>query len=276
MLSAKIMHFFEEKSLSLPNLETKISAMKNTLRFLLLLTMALPFANVTAQVITKDSRLMEKNIAIGFKGGVNAMDMAYKNAKDVGFVNPSALYQGFDNLASCLMGGVYVERVLPRFSYGLEFMVNRASSKAPEKSPNYCALDSAAYANIRVPLKARFLSDKVLSPYIFVAPGMSTYIGDSIMGIDLNGYSFWNGQKVLWGEKNTTPWNLTVTAGAGVEGKIPVGLYEFWVRFEGGYSLGLLNMCPSTLKFERRTRGWEATIGVAFPLFINPSYSWFN
>lgn len=250
--------------------------MKNILRLLLLLTMALPFASVTAQVITKDSRLMEKNIAIGFKGGVNAMDMAYKNAADVNFVNHSALYQGFANLKSCLMGGVYVERVLPRFSYGLEFMVNRTSAKAPENSISYCALDSAAFANIRVPLKMKFLNEKLLSPYIFVAPGVSTYVGDSIVGIDLNGYSFWNGNKVRWGEKNTTPWNLTVTAGAGVEGRIPVGLYEFWVRLEGGYSLGLLNMCPSTLAFERRTRGWEATIGVAFPLFVNPSYSWFN
>lgn len=254
--------------------------MKKTLPFLLLLAMAFACAVVRAQVITRDGRVYEKNIVVGLKGGINALGMQYKveGVKDSkSFYNPSAIGQDFSNLKGCFKGGVFVERVIPNFSYGLEFLVERTYAKTPKDTIYQASYDSATFASIRVPLKIKFFENKLISPYIFVAPGISTYLSDTIAGKPFNGYSGWNGNQVQWGTRNTISWNFNVVAGVGLQGTVPMGLYEFYVRLEGGYNFGLQNLSPKETKLpERRMKGWEATLGVAFPLFINPSYSWFN
>lgn len=204
------------------------------------------------------------------------MDMRYSNS-DNSFINHSALYQNpLKQVSGCFIGGIFVERSIPKYSYGIEFMVHGLNAVSKKDKPQYAAQDSAILASIRIPLKVKFLEDKMFSPYVFVAPSIGTYITDTIAGMGFDGYSTWGGNKIQWGKKNTSSVNLNVIAGAGVEGKIPVGLYEVRVRFEAGYNISILNMNASDLNFKRRMMGWEATLGVAFPLFLNPSYSWFN
>lgn len=250
--------------------------MKNRFRYCLVLAFAMLFSLVKAQSIGDESLVMKKNIFIGVKGGVTAMDMQYKNPNDNGFVNHSALYQGIGNLKGCWTGGFFVERTLPRFSYGVELTLNRLNAISRPEKPHYATQDSAYLASVRIPVRFKFLEDKLISPYIFVAPSIGTYVSDSIGGIGFSNYSVWNGEPVQWGTKNTTSIHLNVLAGAGMEGKIKVGLYEVRARLEVCYNLGLLKMTPKEFPFERRTRGWEATIGLAFPLFLNPSYTWLN
>ena len=220
--------------------------------------------------------MLDKNIFVGFKGGITALDMRYSNS-DNSFINHSALYQNpLKKVTSCFIGGIFVERSIPKYSYGIELMVYGLNAASKEDHPHYASNDSAFFACVRIPLKVKFMEDRLFSPYLYVAPSIGTYVSDSIAGVGFDGYSIWGGEAIQWGTKNTRNVNLNVIAGAGVEGKIPVGLYEFRVRFEAGYNFGLLNMNAADLNFKRRVMGWEATLGVAFPLFLNPSYSWFN
>lgn len=250
--------------------------MKHNVRLLLLLACTTILSIANAQTIGEESLIMEKNIFIGVKGGVTAMDMQYSNDNS-SFVNHSVLYQHpFQNLSNCLIGGVFVEGSIPRFSLGLEFSFHTMNAVANPDTTHYAMGDSAYFANIRIPFKVKFMENKPVFPYIFITPSIGTYVSDSLVGVGMMSYSTWAGEQVQWGTKNTSALHLSVIAGAGVEGKIPVGLYEVHVRFEAGYNLGILNMNPAELNFKRRMRGWEATLSVAFPLFLNPSYSWFN
>lgn len=249
--------------------------MKNTVRCLIALAFTMSVAFAEAQVIGNESLVLKKNIFIGFKGGVAAIDMQYKNGQNNSFVNHTAMYQGFfSHVNSCLTGGVFVERTLPRWSYGLEFNFNMVNAISRPEKPHSVLQDSAYYANIRIPVKLKFAEEYMFSPYIFVAPEVGTYVSDTSMNIVSS--SIINGGTMQWGSKNTRSFNLNVVAGAGVEGKIQIGLYEFRARFEAAYRLGMLNTMAKEIPFERKLRGWEATIGFAFPLFINPSYMWLN
>lgn len=265
--------------------------MKNTVRCLIALVLTMSVAFAEAQVIGNESLVLKKNIYVGVKGGVAAMDMQYKNGDGTSFVNHTALYQGFANIKGCLLGGIFVERTLPGWSYGLEFNFTMVNAISKPNEPHFAIQDSAYFANIRIPVKLKFAEEYLFSPYIFVAPEVGTYInfpdkdenssnsGSSKEGNEKNprpSLSIINGEVVQWGTKNASSLNLNIVAGAGVEGKIQIGLYEFKARFEAGYRLGLLNTMAKEIPFERKTRGWEATIGFAFPLFINPSYTWLN
>lgn len=248
--------------------------MKNIIRCLIVLALALSVSFAEAQVIGKESPVMAKNIYIGFKGGVSAMDMRYKNGRGDSFVNHTALYQGFDNIKGCLTGGIFVERTLPGWSYGLEFNFNMMNAITRPEKPHYALQDSVFLASIKIPVKLVFLEDYLFSPYLFVAPEVGTYVSDTTFSI--TSHSIINGQPVVWGSANARKLHLNMIAGFGVDGKIQIGLYEFKARFEAGYRLGLLNTMAKDIPFARKIRGWEATIGLAFPLFLNPSYPWFN
>ena len=260
------------------------SKMKSILRCLIVLALTLSVSFAEAQVIGKESLVLKKNIFIGFKGGITALDMQYKNAEGHQFVNHSAIYQGIGNFKSCLTGSIYVERSLPRFSYGVELVFNTMNAKCRPGSEHYSLQDSAYFASVRIPVKIKFLEEDLFSPYLFVAPSIGTYVSDTVIG--LCSTSVINGGLMTWGTKNASKINLNVLAGAGVEGKIQVGLYEFRARLEVCYNLGVLKMTPKKhyldidppvdYPYGTRMRGWEATIGLAFPLFVNPSYSWLN
>jgi hypothetical protein len=247
--------------------------MKKIVRCLIVMTFVLSASFAEAQVIGKESLVMKKNIFIGFKGGVSAMDMRYKNESN-SFVNHTALYQGFANITGCLGGGVFVERTLPGWSYGLELNFNMVNAISKPDKPNFATQDSAYFANIRIPVKLKFAEESLISPYIFVAPEVGTYISDT--AIHLTSHSIINGDAIQWGSKNARSLNMNIVAGLGVEGKIQIGLYEVRARFEAGYRLGLLNTMAKEVGIDRKMRGWEANIGVAFPLFLNPSYRWLN
>ena len=285
--------------------------MKNTVRCLIVLAFTLSVSFAEAQVIGKENLVLKKNIFLGFKGGASAMDMKYSYNESVdkeNFINKTALFKA---PLGCWTGGFFVERTLPGWSYGIEFNLNHlyATEKIPDnhndpnsnKNAENPSWDSVYFANIRIPVKLKFLEDDLFSPYLFMAPEIGTYISDSIAGsIPVYSYSSIDGaEEEAWGPDNARKLNLNLVAGAGVEGKIQIGLYEIRARFEAGYRLGLLSTTPKYIQtstpdpsnsndpnattpqpeaypFKRMMRGWEATIGLAFPLFINPSYSWMN
>ena len=276
--------------------------MKNTVRCLIVLAFTLSVSFAEAQVIGKENLVLKKNIFLGFKGGVSAMDMKYSYNESIdkdNFINKTALFKA---PLGCWTGGFFVERTLPGWSYGIEFNLNHlyTTEKIPDnpdkglKDAQNPSWDSVYFANIRIPVKLKFLEDDMFSPYIFMAPEIGTYLSDSIASsIPVFSYSSIDGEDIEWGPDNARKLNLNLVAGAGLEGKIQIGLYEIRARFEAGYRLGLLSTTPSYLPintndpdntdpqpeaypFKRMMRGWEATIGLAFPLFLNPSYSWMN
>lgn len=264
--------------------------MKKTVHFLFVAALLFACCPLKAQTIGIESPIQQKNIFIGFKAGLTAMDMAYTISHHQGsvtdqFVNHSALYSDARQVLSCLAGGITLERTLPYFSYGLELMATGLNAKkAPNDSPRLATQDSALYIHARIPVRMYFLKGRKATPYVFVAPEISTYASTDTLAIlnkPINGYSNWNGHEILWGTKYANMLNLNILAGAGVAYRIGIGDYEMWARFEAAYNLGLLNTVPKVIngidpnaEITRKMRGWEATIGVSFPLFKNPSYQW--
>lgn len=248
--------------------------MRHTFRILLLLVLSFSLMYAKAQRrVRTENLILEKNIFIGVKGGVTALDMQYKKDKD-SYLNHSALYQGI-NIPSCLSGSVYIERTIPYFSYGIELSISHLNAIDPKNQSPYTQ-DAAFITSVRIPLRMKLLEERQLTPYIIFSPGISTYLNDTIAGIPFNSYSMWNDVETTWGKDNTKRLNINVIAGIGTDVKIPLMMYEIQARIEVCYNFGLLNMTPKSQDFERRMRGWEATIGLAFPLFTNPSYGWLN
>lgn len=260
--------------------------MKKSIKILIAIAMLASCVPLRAQIIGTESPIASKNLFIGFKAGVTAMDVAYtmknNNKTTDQFVNHSILYQHPDSLQilSCLTTGITIERTLPNFSYGLELTVSglNARQNKADSTFHFATQDSAFFLHARVPVRLYFLQKEKVSPYVFLAPDFSTYayvpINDELT---INGQSVWNEYQVKWGNKNARAFHLNVVAGAGMVVKINVGDYQIWGRFEAAYNLGLLNTVKGTsedFNVTRKMRGWEATIGLSFPLFKNPSYSW--
>lgn len=248
--------------------------MKKSILIILTATMMLSCGWLHAQDFGIESPVNEKNIGIGLKGGLSAMDMAYKMGKN-SFVNHTVLYQHPERAIHCFAGGITVERITPRLSYGLELMLTGLDAVKPADSIRYVEQDSAFYAHIRIPVRLNLLKGRKFIPYVFIAPEVSTYLYLPITEKHtINGYSVWNGVGMNWGNKNAAPLNVSVLAGAGVNYKIEIGNYEILARFEAGYQYGLLNTLPNGIGMSRKMRGWEATVGLVFPLFKNPHYTW--
>lgn len=237
-----------------------------------------------------ERRVPVKNLYIGIKAGANALGMRYTHQAgktDTVIFNPSALWKG--DLINTLSGGITVERTLSHFSYGIEGMVMGLDARTLNTDSAFFKRDSAWLADVRIPIRVKFLEDHICSPYLMVAPCFGTYLSatDSVKGTNgqmtleytINGQSEWNEMTVDWGTNNTRSFHFGLLAGIGMDVKIPIGNYEAKLRVEGTYQLGLSNFFPKKLneqdrKLSRKPRGFEATIGISFPLFSNPHYSW--
>ena len=84
--------------------------MKKNILFILTATMLLSCGLLKAQDFGIESPITEKNIGVGLKGGLSAMDMAYKMGKK-SFVNHTVLYQHPWEVIHCFAGGITVERM---------------------------------------------------------------------------------------------------------------------------------------------------------------------
>lgn len=258
-----------------------------------LLAFAIAFGCLSLKAqIGVESPVPEKNLFVGIKAGLAAMDMSYQK-EGTSFVNhsvllnnPMNLLRHPDQLLGCGVAGLTVERSLTGFSYGVELYVNGLNAQSKSASanhPEYVKQDSAFFVHARVPLRVKFLnkpkygSSFRIHPFVFVAPDVSTYVSFTLSNDKvINGYSIWNGEGIDWGSKNTNSLCLSVVGGIGAEGDIDIGNYLIRVRLEAAYNLGLLNMAPQELGLTRKMQGFEATLGVSFPLFMNPHYRWLN
>lgn len=259
--------------------------MKKSIQFLVVAVLLFASLPLKAQIIGIESPIREKNLFIGFKFGVSAMDAAYtrtiNNKTKDQFVNHSILYQRPDSLQilNCLAAGITLEHTLPYFSYGLDLMVTGINAQQNEADTTFrfATQDSAFFLHARVPVRFYFLKEKPVMPYLMLAPDFSTYVHYGNESFAINGYSEWNEYDIKWGSRNARAFHLNLVAGAGMVVKINVGDYQMWGRFEAAYNLGLLNTVKGFaegIEITRKMRGWEATIGLSFPLFKNPSYSW--
>ena len=268
--------------------------MKKQLLSFIFVLFALPFTVLQAQSIGIERRVPLKNLYFGVKGGVNALGMRYSGQRysaahqemeDYSFTNLSTLYQG--DVTSCVAGGVTVERTLPNFSYGLEAVILGLNAKAAKDVKDLPAKqDSAFLVDIRIPIRVRFLEDYACSPYLFIAPSVGTYLyvpekvettengQERVTRRAINGQSIWNDTPIDWGTNNTQTIHYGVFAGIGMDVKIPIDNYEAKLRVECGWNQGMSNFMPKKSEVRRKASGVEATIGIRFPLFDNPSYSW--
>ena len=249
----------------------RYDTMKKLFVSLLLVMFVIPISFLNAQPIGFEPRVPIKNLYFGVKGGVNATGVRYSgkrlntdNEKEpYSFVNPSTLYKG--DIVSCLVEGITVERTLHNFTYGLEGVVIGLNALSRDENEVHAKQDSALLVDLRIPIRVRFLEYSACSPFIVIAPNAGTY---------LYGRSVWYDRNIEWGFKNTRTYHFSVYAGIGMDVKIPFDTYEAKLRVECGWNQGVMNLNSNSETGFRRLEGWEATIGISFPLFSNPSYSW--
>lgn len=269
--------------------------MRKQLIIFALVLFSLPYTLLQAQPIGIEPRVPLRNLYFGVKGGVNALGMRYNGTRynattqkmeNYAFVNPSALYQGA--VTSCYVGGLTFERTLPGFSYGLEGVIMGLDAVSRD-TLTPARQDSAILVDVRIPLRVRFLEYHTCSPYFFIAPSAGTYLYVSrkeetmengqirVVRNGINGHSVWNETDLEWGTANTRTYHFSVLVGVGMDVKIPIDTYEAKLRVECGWNQGVNNLTPKKegrVGSGRRLQGLEATIGISFPLFDNPSYSW--
>lgn len=118
-----------------------------------------------------------KAVIVGFKGGVDLAGMSYtsselKSLSQDMYLRPAA--------------GLFVEFPLSKsFAVGADFLYQGRGVKVnyynggDERYPvNYQI--SSNYFDLRIPLTYRFLTEKMLNPYVFLAPDFSMLTGGTI------------------------------------------------------------------------------------------------
>lgn len=197
----------------------------------------------------------QKNTYIGIKGGVNMVGLVYQGK------NLPTMYDfSLPRIPEHLIGGIFAERSLPKYSYGFELDYLFIASG----SEDYHLYDTAQIVTARIPLRLKIGSNEGFTPYIFAAPTLSTCqnIIDSTCCI-----THYGSTEMLWGIRNTKEFDFGVTAGIGFDSKIQMRYYHILVRAEAAYNYGIRDMFNEHFfENKRYLRGLEASISIGFPL----------
>ncbi len=181
-----------------------------------------------------------KAVIVGLKGGVDFAGMSYTSAdlKSFGqdlYVRPA--------------GGVFVEIPVSRsFAIGADFMYQGRGVKlnylngGDERYPvNYTI--SSNYFDLRIPLTYRFLTDKMVNPYVFVAPDFSMLTGGTIsldQKSNLSGEEDLN-QTIDIGDANMRPYSISAILGVGARMNLNFTQFALVLKLDVAYNLGLVN-----------------------------------
>lgn len=207
------------------------------------------------------AQLPSKNTYIGVKAGLNVQGIEYKGDGISSNTETAIL-----NIPNNIMGGIFVERSLPRYSYGMELnYAGMASKNSIERGTQTTNLTHRAeFLTVRTPLRFKLIADKAITPYVFVAPCLGTY--ESVLD---SCHTQMGNTDVTWGTLNMIDFHVSCIAGAGIDGKLTMGGYHVLLRLEGAYNYGIRDIWVSNEAIRGYLRGWEASISIAFPLQRN-------
>lgn len=181
-----------------------------------------------------------KAVIIGLKGGVDMADMSY---------TLSALKSLNKDMYLRPAGGVFVEFPVTRsFAIGADIMYQGRGVKlnyfngGDERYPvNYQI--SSNYVDLRIPFTYRFLTDKMINPYVFLAPDFSMLTGGTIsldQKSNLSGEEDMN-QTIDIGDANMRPYSISAIAGVGARMNLNFSEFAIVVKLDVAYNLGLVN-----------------------------------
>lgn len=219
--------------------------MKKSISFLFCILMCvgqLSAQNGINQKRSKSKNLItnSKAVIVGLKGGVDLAGMSYTS---------SELKSLSQDLYLRPAAGLFVEFPLSKsFAVGADFLYQGRGMKVnyfnggDERYPvNYKI--SSNYFDLRIPLTYRFLTEKMVNPYVFLAPDFSMLAGGAIsldQKSNLSGEAEMN-QTIDIGEANMRPYSVSAIFGVGARLNLNFRQFALIMKLDVAYNFGLVN-----------------------------------
>jgi len=181
-----------------------------------------------------------KAVIIGLKGGVDMVSMNY---------TLSTLSSAKQSLCLRPAGGIFAEFPLSKsFSIGVDAMyqgrgVNMTYyDHGDERYPvNYKI--SSNYFDLRIPFTFRFIPEKLVNPYIFVAPDFSL-LGGGKISLDQTASPYGNSglkETIDIGDANMKSYSISAIAGVGARFNLNFKQFALVIKIDAAYNFGFVN-----------------------------------
>lgn len=189
---------------------------------------------------SRNQMFMSKAVIIGIKGGVNMAAMNYtlstlSSLKQYPYLRPA--------------GGIFAEfPVSKSFAIGIDVMYQgrgvdlRYYDHGDGQYPvNYKI--SSNYFDLRVPFTYRFIPQKRVNPYIFVAPDFSLLAGGHIL-LDQKASPYGNSEMnetIDIGVANMNSYSISAIVGAGARFNFYFSRFALIMKIDAAYNFGFVN-----------------------------------
>lgn len=257
----------------------KLFDMKKLVTLLFLIVLSV---NLSAQVDYSFGNIKNKRDkgvvpTIGIKGGLTHyyMDFAYKNYNKLS--NDFVLKPGF---------GLYIEYPIKKVKglaiSGELMMIERGFQKSFKFRGDMNEVDQikAKYLDVRIPIIYYFRPNKLLAPYLFVAPGFGFCYGGEFSKKFLNN-SQYNTSVDISRSNAMNSFDINLALGVGLRYNIHFQVFTLVLKLDGSYNLGLLNtngakepvyvdnLAYHVKDASRYNRGLEVMFSIGIPLKFN-------
>lgn len=192
-------------------------------KIIVIFILAVSFLSVYAQ----ETESSERSFVIGARAGIGIFDMRY-SSDDV------SIYRHHYGVREQI--GLFAEYdyLWKGFSVGLDFLYSPRGVNLTWQDIDYRL--RSYYLDLRIPISYTFLRDKIIQPYVVVAPSVNFVAGGHV-----NYSSFYTNASVDFSKANFRPVDFSMFFGAGVKAPIAVGNQTLYVGGEFGYNLGFCN-----------------------------------
>ena len=192
-------------------------------KIIVIFILAVSFLSVYAQ----ETESSERSFVIGARAGIGIFDMRY-SSDDV------SIYRHHYGVREQI--GLFAEYdyLWKGFSVGLDFLYSPRGVNLTWQDIDYRL--RSYYLDLRIPISYTFLRDKIIQPYVVVAPSVNFVAGGHV-----NYSSFYTNASVDFSKANFRPVDFSMFFGAGVKAPIAVCNQTLYVGGEFGYNLGFCN-----------------------------------
>ena len=179
----------------------------------------------------------------GFKGGFTSYNMHFSDKDYNKLPGSDIVAPGY---------GIFVEyplRTVKNMAIGLDVMlIEKGYKKEFNARPNGVNIPkieqiNSKYVDFRIPVSYRFLSKKLINPYVFAAADISYCYGGT-QEHKFPDNKEYTDQSVDLSKTDAVlkPVDISILAGAGLRFNIHIKRSIFVVKLDGAYNLGILNV----------------------------------
>ena len=195
----------------------------------------------------------------GFKGGFTFYNMHFSDKIYNDLPGNTVMAPGYGIFAE------YPLRTVKNMSVGVELMlIEKGYVKEFNARPNGVNISkkeqiNANYADFRIPVSYRFMSKKVVNPYVFMAADIAfCYGGTQKHEFPDNEEYVAQSVDISQSDAVMKPIDISLLAGAGVRFNIRVNRSIFVIKLDGAYNLGLLNVKSQTEGNITNVNAWSS------------------